>query len=225
MGRNPGQERPMSGFLRKRAFPATAAVPDRWYRLRLPGPGFVRWCPALPGLSGHGVLAPGNPAYPTAVRGRRPPGRTSHPCPTPLNRFFSCSPRTARAPDAERSPSMPGAPSGPGIVTPRGFRGQVAYCGVQKSMTVPSPSRLPAGPARVGGSSGQAAGAAGHPAPARPAQKARSSRRKPNYCRCKFFLTPFLLTPFLLGGLQDPTCRFYPQQSCGNGTVSRQCFQ
>ena len=63
--------------------------PDLLYWLRLPGPGFVRWCPALHGFSGHGVLAPENPADRTAVRERRLPGRTSHPGPTPLNRLFS----------------------------------------------------------------------------------------------------------------------------------------
>jgi len=72
-------------------------------RLRLPGPGCVRWCPALPRCSGHGVLAPGNPADGTAVRARRLPGRTSPPGPTPLNRLFSCSPRTGRATGGERS--------------------------------------------------------------------------------------------------------------------------
>ena len=88
------QERPISGLLRKLAFSATAAVPDRLYWLRLPGPGFVRWCPALPRCSGHGVLAPENPSDGTAVRERRLPGRTSHPGPTPLNRLFSGSLRT-----------------------------------------------------------------------------------------------------------------------------------
>jgi len=41
------KEQPIGGFLRKLAFSAAAAVPDLLYRLRLPGPGFVRWCPAL----------------------------------------------------------------------------------------------------------------------------------------------------------------------------------
>jgi len=91
------EERPTSGFLRKLAFSAPAAVPDLLYRLRLPGPGFVRWCPALPGCSGHGVLAPENPSDATAVRERRLPGGPSPPGPTPLNRLFSGSLRPGRA--------------------------------------------------------------------------------------------------------------------------------
>jgi hypothetical protein len=134
------KERPIRGFLRKLAFSAPAAVRDRLFRLRLPGPGFVRWCPALPGCSGHGVLAPGNPADATAVRARRLPGRTSHPGPTPLNRLFSCSLRTGRAPGGQRSTPGTAAPSCPGTVTPGGFGGRLADYGEQKSVTVPSSS-------------------------------------------------------------------------------------
>jgi len=82
-------EQPIGGFLRKLAFSATAAVPDLVDWLRLPGRGFVRGCPALPRCSGHGVLAPENPADGPAIRERRLPGCTSHPGPTPLNRLIS----------------------------------------------------------------------------------------------------------------------------------------
>jgi len=146
------EERPTSGVLRKRAFswsawaeahPTHAAtVPDLHCRLRLPGPGFVRLCPALPGSSEHGVLAPENPADRTAVRARRLPGRTSHPWPTPLNRLFCCSLRPGRAPGGELSTPGTGTPPGPGIVTARRFRPQLAYYGVQKSVTVPNGGAL-----------------------------------------------------------------------------------
>jgi hypothetical protein len=93
-------------------------------RLRLPGPGFVRMCPALPGCSGHGVLAPENPADPTAVRARRLPGRTSHPGPTPLNRLFSFLPSGVTQRSWGPPTESPAAPSSPVGGTPFSERPQ-----------------------------------------------------------------------------------------------------
>ena len=46
--------------------------PALLHRLRLPGHGFVRWCPALPGCSGHDVLGSRTPRRRHTVRDSRP---------------------------------------------------------------------------------------------------------------------------------------------------------